>query len=106
MPRKKSTPAKDEAPGFEEAIQRLEEIVSALEEESLPLEEMVEQFEQGTRLLRRCEDVLGSARKRLKTIAARDTTAKSDDAEGGKPLTPDAPDTTDAPDDDDEIRLF
>lgn len=106
MPRKKSTPAKDEAPGFEEAITRLEEIVAALEEESLPLEEMVERFEQGTQLLRRCEEVLGSARKRLKTIAARDTAAPSDDDEGEKPLTTEASDITDAPDDDDEIRLF
>lgn len=106
MPRKKSTPAKEEAPGFEEAIHQLEEIVSALEEESLPLEEMVGQFEQGTRLLRRCEEVLGSARKRLKTIAARDTASPSDDDGEEKPLTPDANATTDAPDDDDEIRLF
>ncbi len=105
MPRKKSsTPPKDE-PGFEEAVAELEKIVSALEEDSLPLEEMVERFEQGTNLLRRCEEVLGSARKRLKTIAARDTAASSGD-EGGKPLTPDASDDTDASDEHDEIRLF
>lgn len=96
MPRKKSsTPPKDE-PGFEEAVAELEKIVSALEEDSLPLEEMVERFEQGTNLLRRCEEVLGSARKRLKTIAARDSAASS----------PDASDDTDASDEHDEIRLF
>ena len=82
------------------------DLVSALEEESLPLEEMVERFEQGTQLLRRCEDVLGSARKRLKTIAARDSASPSADDGDEKPLTPKASDITDAPDDDDEIRLF
>ncbi len=106
MPRKKSTPAKPESPGFEEAIVQLEEIVAALEEESLPLEEMVERFEQGTRLLQRCEEVLGSARKRLKTIASRDAETPADEDADENTLTPDASDTTDAPDDDDEIRLF
>ncbi len=105
MPRKKSTTTKEEAPGFEEAVARLDEIVAALEEESLPLEEMVERFEEGTKLLRRCEDVLGAARKRLKTIASRSPATPSDD-EDGKPLTPAASEDTDEPEDDDDIRLF
>lgn len=105
MPRKKSTTAKAAEPGFEEAIARLDEIVAALEEESLPLEDMVERFEEGTRLLNRCEAVLGAARKRLKTIATR-TPAEPSEDEDGKPLTPEASGDTDGPDDDDDIRLF
>lgn len=106
MPRKKSTTPAKQDPDFEDAIAELEKIVASLEEESLPLEEMVLRFEQGTRLLRRCEEVLGSARKRLKTIAARDQAAASGDDDDRKPLTPGVSGDTDAPDDDDEIRLF
>ena len=106
MPRKKSTSGAESAPGFEDAIAELEEIVASLEEESLPLEEMVLRFEQGTKLLRRCEEVLGSARKRLRTIASRDPAHPSAEDDDGKPLTPEASASTDAPDDDDEIRLF
>ncbi|MGB1129613.1 MAG: exodeoxyribonuclease VII small subunit, partial [Haloferula sp.] len=53
MPRKKAS--KEVEPTFEEAITQLEEIVSNMEEEELPLEQLVDQFEQGTKLLNRCQ---------------------------------------------------
>ena len=105
MARKKSTPDGDPAddPTFESALAELEEIVAAMEEEQLPLEELVARYEKGSKLLARCETVLASAKKRLQTISAR--SAAADPA-----ATPDAedelPGEPDEHDDDDDIRLF
>jgi exodeoxyribonuclease VII small subunit len=101
MPRKKASTSGDAEPSFEEAISELESIVAAMEEEELPLEELVARFEQGTRLLGRCQSVLDSAKKRLQTIATGPETPKSDE----NTLTTNESDDTDASDDDD-IRLF
>lgn len=101
MPRKKSSAAEKAEPTFEEAISELEEIVSAMEEEELPLEELVDRFEQGTKLLGRCQTVLDSAKKRLQTIAM----APEASEEAENPLTTNESDDTD-PNDDDDIRLF
>jgi exodeoxyribonuclease VII small subunit len=105
-------PASD-TPNFESALAELEEIVAAMEEEQLPLEELVSRYEKGSKLLSRCESVLASARKRLQTISAR-TTAETvnPDEEADVPDEDDqAPGqhhagTPDEHDDDDDIRLF
>lgn len=103
MPRKKNA-ADDKDPGFEESISELEAIVAAMEEEQLPLEELVAKYEQGTRLLARCETVLAAAKKRLLTIAA---SARGEDSlDPGGPLPHDPAASPDEPDDDDDIRLF
>ena len=101
MPRKKASPSEEAEPSFEEALTELEDIVSAMEEEELPLEELVSRFEKGTRLLGRCQTVLDTAKKRLKTIAAKPETGKSTE----NTLTKNESDHTD-PSDDDDIRLF
>src|SRR5688572_33363150 len=103
MARKKSSPGADPAgePSFEEALAELEEIVAAMEEEQLPLEELVSRYEKGSKLLARCETVLASARKRLQTISTRadavatETAAAEDDELPGAPAEHD---------DDDDIR--
>ena len=114
MARKKSAPdgGPADGPSFEEALLELENIVAAMEEEQLPLEELVTRYEKGSKLLARCETVLASARKRLQTISAKASAdaALSDD-------TDESPDEDDEPaghgtgtpdeyDDDDDIRLF
>ena len=109
MARKKaSTP--DKEPGFEEAIARLEAIVAAMEEEQLPLEDLVTRDEEGTRLLARCEAVLADARKRLITIAARGEDEAGESPAGADefpdPNASGGPDAPDDDDDDDDIRLF
>ncbi|MEM1083592.1 MAG: exodeoxyribonuclease VII small subunit [Verrucomicrobiota bacterium] len=100
MPRKKSSSSGDAGPDFEKAIAELEEIVAAMEEEELPLEDLVARFEKGTKLLAHCESVLASAKKRLETIAA------SHSATDGDSQSQETSDTPDDPDDDDDIRLF
>jgi exodeoxyribonuclease VII small subunit len=100
MPRKKASSTGDSGPDFEKAIAELEEIVAAMEEEELPLEELVARFEKGTKLLTSCENVLASAKKRLQTIAASQSV--TDDAQ----LSPEPSENPDDTDDDDDIRLF
>jgi exodeoxyribonuclease VII small subunit len=107
MARKKADTTEDTGPDFEKAIAELEEIVAAMEEEQLPLEELVAKFEQGTKLLSRCESVLASAKKRLQTIAARQPAPNTgENSPTDSSLPPDTSDDMDDSDDDDDIRLF
>jgi len=107
--RRKTTSDSPEAgPGFEEALAELEAVVEAMEEEQLPLEELVAHYEKGSALLKRCETVLKSARERLELITLRNQTENALDSSaatthGGAP-PPETPE--DDPDDDDDIRLF
>ncbi len=62
-------PPPGEAPeDFEKAMAALEETVSALEAGDLPLEEALQRFEKGTRLLRRCEAALKRAEQRIEIL--------------------------------------
>ena len=49
------------APGFEESMQRLEEIVRLLEKGDAPLEDAIRLFEEGTKLAKSCDDMLNEA---------------------------------------------
>lgn len=55
---------------FEEAMESLESIVSSLEGERLPLEEMVQGYERGVKLLRVCRSRIETARQRVEIITA------------------------------------
>lgn len=59
-----ATPAPEPPPpaaSFEEALQRLEALVEAMESGALPLAELVAKYEEGDRLLKLCEQYLGQA---------------------------------------------
>lgn len=88
---------------FESALAELEEIVAAMEEEQLPLEELVSRYEKGSKLLARCETVLASARKRLQAISAR---AEAGNGEAAGAEDDELPGSPAEHDDDDDIRLF
>ena len=53
---------------FEDALQKLEKIVSKLEEGDLPLEESLKCFEEGIRLSRFCNQKLDEAEKRVEIL--------------------------------------
>lgn len=55
-------------PGFEQDLERLEHIVSALEEGGLSLEESLKQFEAGIRLTRNCEKALREAERKIEIL--------------------------------------
>lgn len=103
---------KDSSPEltFEQALHDLEAIVAAMENEQLPLEDLVSHYEKGSSLLRHCEEVLQSARGRIELITLRNqqeialesAAALSQAGELDSAATA----AMDDPDDDDDIRLF
>ena len=54
---------------FEESMKRLEQIVSVLELGEAPLEESLKLFQEGTGLVRRCQNLLDNAKLQVKKIA-------------------------------------
>ena len=50
---------------FEDAAEKLEAIVEAMESEELPLEKLLVQYEEGTKLVKVCESKLQAAEKRI-----------------------------------------
>ena len=50
---------------FEGAAEKLESIVEAMESEELPLEKLLAQYEEGTKLVKICESKLQAAEKRI-----------------------------------------
>ena len=91
--------AKKETPTFEEALERLETLVKAMEHGDLALEELTERYAEGTRLVALCTEKLEAAEKRIEMVTR---TAE------GKPalveFNPDAAPKT--PPKDDEVSLF
>jgi exodeoxyribonuclease VII small subunit len=53
---------------FESALHELEEIVSKLESEELPLEDSLELFEKGIKLSRLCTKKLSEAEKKVEAL--------------------------------------
>jgi len=68
---------------FEDALNKLEKIVSQLEEGDIPLEESLKLFEEGIRLSRICNQKLDEAEKKVEIlIKGEDGTLKA------KPFAP------------------
>lgn len=63
---------------FEDAIERLSQIVESLESAGLPLEESLKLFEEGVQLARKSQARLDSAERKVQELLAYD--------EGGKPI--------------------
>ena len=53
---------------FEEALQKLESIVDAMESGELPLESLMAKFEDGTRLARICQSKLAQAETKIQQL--------------------------------------
>jgi exodeoxyribonuclease VII small subunit len=124
MPRRKPSPEESPAqPSFEESLAKLEAIIEAMEHEQLPLEELVNYYEQGSGLLGHCESILQTARDRIELITLRSSSeTKPQENRPGTASEPpptsimadhsdhDDVDFDDAPgasdDDPDDIRLF
>lgn len=101
---------------FEEAMAELESIVHAMEEDRLPLEELVSRYERGMNLLRICREQIEAARQRIEIVAAGpagQAALKPFSPEGAAssgPQPDEPPPRTGPPsapeEDPDEIRLF
>lgn len=60
---------KKERPNFEEALKRLEEIVTELEDDSISLKRSIRLYEEGIELSKLCTSTLEEAELRIKKVA-------------------------------------
>lgn len=65
---------------FEEQLEELDGIVTALEDGRLPLEDALALYERGMRLAKACQDRLDHAELRVKRLRALAPEAESDEA--------------------------
>ena len=65
---------------FEEALEKLEAIVTAIEEGEVPLEESIDKYAEGIKLVRQCRAILDKAEKKIQLLAKAEA--------GGEELTP------------------
>jgi len=73
---------------FEEALKKLEGVVEAMESDELPLEALMARYEEGTRLVKICQEKLAEAELKIQQLEKN--------AAGElklKPLPPDASET-------------
>lgn len=55
---------------FEQNLMRLEQIVRALEQGDVPLDESLKLFQEGTGLVRNCQNLLDNAKLQVKKVMA------------------------------------
>ncbi len=79
MAKKSTTADLADGPSFEEALQQLEQIVHDLEEGQIGLDEALQGYERGVKLLRRCYDLLQGAERRIEMLTGLDA--------NGNPIT-------------------
>ncbi len=99
-PRKKAK--SDPALTFETAIEKVETIVTEMEEEQLPLEDLIKHYETANSLLKHCQSVLSSAHKKIQQITISTDEEKTN---ATKNLTASSSETDDT-DDDHDPSLF
>ena len=61
---------------FEDAMGELETLVEAMENDQLPLEDLVAHYEKGAGLLKHCEKVLSAAKERIELIEVSNSSQK------------------------------
>lgn len=75
----KDTEKKADKLTFEEALERLEKIVRALEEGNVALENSLSLFEEGTKLVRFCTKKIDSAEQKVKILTEKNGTVAEED---------------------------
>ena len=83
-----SVPGGDAPVTFEEALRRLDEVVSRLEGGEVGLEEAVALFERGQGYLAACRERLAAAQRRIEELTAEDVPSTGRDAPGREPSAP------------------
>lgn len=53
---------------FEDALQRLESVVEAMESDSLPLETLIQRYEDGVKLVQVCQERLAAAEVKIQQL--------------------------------------
>jgi exodeoxyribonuclease VII small subunit len=88
----RKTPAREESrragPGFEQRLERLEQLAARLREGKIPLEEAVAVFEEGMRLSRALEKELARVERRVEILTREPGEEGQPDGEPGLELFP------------------
>jgi exodeoxyribonuclease VII small subunit len=82
---------KNDAPSFEEELNRLEALADEMEQGELPLDALMDAYEEGAKLAKALEARLGAAKARLTEVKAN--------RDGNLVTTPSAITAQDAPED-------
>jgi len=75
--------------GFEQALERLETIVSEMESGTLPLEDMMKRFEEGRALAKLCSTKLNQVEKRIEILVKEGDEVVARPFEGERESAPD-----------------
>jgi exodeoxyribonuclease VII small subunit len=71
--------AKDNKPGFEQALSELEALVAQLEAGDLSLDQSLTHFKRGVELTRHCQSILDEAQQTVETLSQDVVTNPADD---------------------------
>ena len=72
MAKKKTPPKKSSTTTFEESLAELEKIVSELEDGKIGLNDALQRYEQGVKLLTNCYQLLDKAERRIELLSGVD----------------------------------
>ncbi len=75
------TNKKEEALSFEEKLNRLEQVVHALEDTGTPLDDSLKLFEEGVGLVRGCSQMLDEAEKKVKILTRNPATGNVEETD-------------------------
>ena len=67
---------------FEDALEKLEDIVRKMETGDLPLEEALKSFEEGIKLIRSCQSKLDEAQRRVEILLGKDDSGQTKQFDG------------------------
>lgn len=102
----KKEPSAESGMSFEEALEALEDLVRQMEAEEIPLNDLLQKYEEGNRYYKVCESRLDEARGRIEILRKKRNGESvlepfGGDDEGGSRRNDDAED--DEPDNDGEL---
>jgi exodeoxyribonuclease VII small subunit len=60
--------SKEKTPTFEESVERLEELIEAMESGEIPLADLVAKFEEGSTVLKECQAQLKAAELKIEKL--------------------------------------
>jgi exodeoxyribonuclease VII small subunit len=67
-PSKSAAQSAAKSPPFEEALKKLENIVETMESDDLPLETLLARYEEGTKLVKVCQEKLAEAELKVQQL--------------------------------------
>ncbi len=71
-PMAKRKTSEPEMPKYEQAVELLEQIIERIESGEIGLEQSIEQYEQGMKLIKHCRSVLDRAESTIKKLSLED----------------------------------